>query len=272
MISPPWLAPATPDLVWFVGPDAVRFLNDLVSQEIGAMSPGEVRRSLLLGVRGKLDHILWVLRGDDLVGLVTDEGRGDELAATLGRYRIRVKVDIEPETRPLWIQMGGVGDGSWAGEQEGSLDADLSWRTATRRLIAGEQPDLPVGTAEEYLELRVGSGEPSWGVDVDEKTIPQETGLVESTVDFAKGCYLGQELVARIHSRGHVNRHLRLIELEGPVPVGTPVFAGDREVGSVTSVAGAVGLGMVRKEVLPGDQVTLDDSRGVVRTLPDQPA
>lgn len=266
----PWLAPTTPDLVWFSGPDAVRFLNDLISQEIGEMAPKEVRRSLLLGVRGKLDHLLWVLRGDSLVGLVTDEGRGGELTATLRRYRIRVKVDIEPETRPLWVVIGGSRDGSWSGDRVGALNADLSWRTVARRMTAGERPDLPDGSPEAYLAARVSSGEPLWGVDVDEKTIPQETGLVESTVDFTKGCYLGQELVARIHSRGHVNRHLRLIELESPVPGGVPVMAGDGEVGLVTSVSGTVGLGMIRKEVLPGDEVTVAGTRGVVRDLPEQ--
>ncbi|MEE8489619.1 MAG: hypothetical protein V3S43_04730, partial [Acidimicrobiia bacterium] len=90
-----WLAPETPDLVWFRGADTIRFLNDLLSQEIGTMQPGRVTRSLLLAPQGKLDHILWVLRGDEEIGLITDGGRGQDLAATLGRYRIRVDVEVE---------------------------------------------------------------------------------------------------------------------------------------------------------------------------------
>ena len=265
----PWLAPTAPDLVWFSGPDAVRFLNDLVSQEIGGMSSGEVRRSLLLGARGKLDHLLWVLRGDDLVGLVTDEGRGEALAATLTRYRIRVQVDIEPETRPLFVVMGESSAGSWAGDRHGAVDADLSWRAYPRMLVAGERPDLPMGSDPDFQAARVASGEPAWGVDVDEKTIPQETGMVGETVDFGKGCYLGQELVARINSRGHVNRHLRVIELSEPVPTGSVLQSGDREVGVLTSVTGNLGLALIRKEVTPGETVSAAGTEAVVRDLPE---
>jgi tRNA-modifying protein YgfZ len=268
-MSTGWLAPESPDLVWFTGPDAVRFLNDLVSQEIGAMAPGEVRRSLLLGVRGKLDHILWVLRGEGLVGLVTDGGRGEELAGTLGRYRIRVEVDIEPETRPLWVVFGDATTGSWSGDRQGPLGADVSWRTISRRLVAGDRPEMSTGSLADYHLARIASGEPAWGVDVDDKTIPQETGLVDATVDFTKGCYLGQELVARIHSRGHVNRHLRLIELSEPVPVGTVMTAGDREIGILTSVADNLGLALIRKEVAPGDEVDAAGTKALVRDLPN---
>jgi tRNA-modifying protein YgfZ len=250
-----WLAPENPELVWFAGPDAVGFLNDLISQEVGSMKSGEVRRSFLLHARGKLDHLLWVLRGDDLVGLVTDPGRGDELAATLTRFRIRVKVDIEPEVRPLWLVVGEGGAEGWSGGRSDDLRADVSWRTTPRMLVAGEGPDLPELSAEEYERLRIEAGEPKWGVDVDEGTIPQETGMTPITVDFDKGCYLGQELVSRIHHRGHVNRHLRQLRLTQPVSVGAVITADAKEVGVVTSVAGLLGLGMVRREVAPGDRV-----------------
>ncbi len=263
-----YLAPISPDLVWFSGPDAVGFLNDLVSQEIEDMATGTVRRSLLLGNRGKLDHLLWVLKASELVGLVTDSGRGEELAATLTRYRIRVKVDIEQETRPLWVVFDGVIDGVWSNDRRGTLDADISWHTTSRRLLAGPRPELPLMPDDEHHAARVRAGEPSWGVDVDEKTIPQETGMVEETVDFGKGCYLGQELVARIHSRGHVNRYLRHLELSAPVTPGTVITAEDREVGLVTSVAGRLGLGMVRREIEPGDQVNVGEETAVVLALP----
>ena len=265
--SPAWVAPVSPDLVWFSGGDAVRFLNDIISQEIADMAPGQVRRSLLLGARGKLDHLLWVLKGDDLVGLVTDQGRGDDLAATLGRYRIRVEVAIEVEMRPLWLVMGQAATGGWSGDRNGRLEADLSWAGTTRTLISGDRPDLGSGTVEEYEQARVGSGEPQWGVDVDEKTIPQEMGLVEVTVDFDKGCYLGQELVARINSRGHVNRHLRLLDLEGSVEPGSVIVFEGNEVGTVTSVTGSLGMALIRHEVTPGGRVAVGGVGAVVRDL-----
>ena len=269
----PWLAPETPDLVWFRGPDTIRFLNDLLSQEIGTMESGRVTRSLLLRPQGKLDHILWVLRGDDEVGLVTDGGRGEDLAATLGRYRIRVDVEIEHSEQPSWIAVGetAVEPGTWS-LIDGGLEADVSWPGVQRTLIVGDRPDLAGGDAGEYESLRIAAGEPYWGVDVDEKTIPQESGLVESTVEFTKGCYLGQELVARIDSRGHVNRHLRILEFEGTgAEPGAPLEVGDKKVGTLTSVSNSIGLALVRRELAPGDLVSVGGFNAVIREIPPKP-
>jgi len=110
------------------------------------------------------------------------------------------------------------------------------------------------------------------GRDVDHRTIPQESGLVASAVSFTKGCYLGQELVARIDSRGHANRLLRGLVVETNVlpPPGSTVFAGERDVGEITSVGESlqlrapVGLGLIRKEVEPGGRVDLRWEQGSV--------
>ncbi len=160
-LSEPHLAPSAPELVWFRGADAIRFLNDLISQEIGDMEPGSVRRSLLLTPQGKLDHILWVLRGDEEVGLVVDAGHGDDLAARLGRYRIRVDVEIEPSTTERWLVVGPIGAerGRWTGDR-GELMADVSWSNLERTLVVGEKPDLPVMESDDYESLRIEAGEP----------------------------------------------------------------------------------------------------------------
>lgn len=268
-----WLAPETPDLVWFRGADTIRFLNDLLSQEIGTMKPGRVTRSLLLAPQGKLDHILWVLRGDEEVGLVTDGGRGDDLAATLGRYRIRVDVEVEQSEQPAWIVVGEIGlePGTWS-RINGGLEVDISWPGIERTLVVGDRPDLEEGDAGEYESLRIAAGEPRWGVDVDEKTIPQESGLVGSTVDFTKGCYLGQELVARIDSRGHVNRHLRILEIDGAgAEPGVSLEVTDKKVGTLTSVSNSIGLALVRREVAPGDLVSVGGFNAVIREIPPKP-
>lgn len=263
-----WLAPVSPELVWFSGPDAVRFLNDLISQEIGTMREGQVARSFLLAPRGKLDHLLWVLRGDDSVGVVADPGRGEALYSTLRRYRIRVDVEIEHEERPLWLVMGEGGEGGWTGDRDTDLRADLSWPGTPRTLLAGERPDFPDGTVEEYEGARIRAGEPAWGVDVDDGTIPQETGLDDRMVDFDKGCFLGQELVGRIHMRGHVNRFLRHVRLDAPAPAGSTVTVGGKDVGRMTSVAGLLGLGMVRREVQPGERVSVGGVEATVAEIP----
>jgi hypothetical protein len=266
----PGLAP-DPEVVWFRGADAIKFLNDLISQEIGKLRPGSVARSLLLGPQGKLQFILGVLRGEDEVALVTEDGRGDELIATLTRYRIRVDVEISKEDRDVYLLIGerSVTPGTWSTEGDAVI-ADLSWDTMPRTVrIGGSAPDLPHLSPDDYTLIRIEAGMPVMGVDVDDKTIPQETGLVADSISFDKGCFLGQELVARLDSRGgRVNRHLRILHLESPVPAGTELSADGKEVGHVTSVSGRRGLGLVWREVTPGDRI---DAGGVEATVHDIP-
>lgn len=267
----PRLAPTTPDLVWFGGSDAMRFLNDLISQEIADMTPGTVRRSFLLTPQGKLDHIMWVLGGGDEVGLVVDEGRGEDLVAKLSRYRIRVDVEIEPSTVERWLVVGpfGADSGRWEGSRSG-LVADLSWPRVERTLVVGEKPDLPVMSVEDYEVLRIEAGQPLMGMDVTDATIPQETGLVGPSISFEKGCFLGQELVARLDSRGgRVNHHLRILRFEGSAPAaGEAVTKGGEQVGTMTSAAGEVGLGLLRRGVEPGDVVMVGQHQAVVEAVP----
>jgi tRNA-modifying protein YgfZ len=267
----PHIAPSAPELIWFGGADAIRFLNDLISQEIGDLEPGAVRRSLLLTPQGKLDHIIWVLRGEGEVGLVVDDGRGEDLAAKLGRYRIRVDVEIESSPVEPWLVVGPFrGDaGRWAGDRP-NLIADVSWSTLPRWLVVGEQPALPTLAAGVYEALRIEAGEPLMGVDVSDATIPQETGLVAQTISFDKGCFLGQELVARLDSRGgRVNHHLRILRFDGAAPdVGTDVTRGDDQVGVVSSSAGDVALSLLRRGVEAGERVIVGDDEAVVEAVP----
>ncbi len=252
-----WLAPESQDVVWFSGTDSVRFLNDLISQEISDMESGEARRALLLGPQGKLEFILWVISEDDRIGLVTDEGRGADLAATLGRYKIRVDVDITEESGGIWLVMG-----DWDGY-------DVSWPGVPRHLVLGDEPQLRIGSMQEYERARVSAGEPRWGVDVDDTTIPHSSGLVPTSVDFNKGCFLGQELVARIDSRGaNVPRHLRIIEFHGAAVVGDTLSSGDQEVGVITSAANGLALAMVRRGVEVGDTVGVGGLTAIVKDLP----
>lgn len=271
-LTEPFIAPTTPELVWFTGPDAVRFLNDLISQEIGTAAPGEVSRSFLLTPKGRLDHLLWVLRGDDEVGLVADAGRGEDLIAKLDRYRIRVKVEIEPAAADVWLVVGPFENepGRWSGDRSG-LVADVSWSNLTRTLVVGEKPDLPELAPEGYERFRIEAGEPLMNVDVTDSTIPQETGLVADSISFNKGCFLGQELVARLDSRGgRVNHHLRILRFDHGAPVtGTEIIKDDQSVGVLSSVAGSTGLAVVKRGVEPGDTVRVGTAQAVVEAVPE---
>lgn len=253
------------DLVWFSGVDAVGFLESLLSQNVAAQEPGSVRRSFLLGPRGKIIAPLWVLRDAGRVGLVADAGRGGVVAETLGRYRIRVAVDIEPDRRRLVTLVGPESPAveGWS-EAGGDLTAGLPLAGNMRSLTTAG-PDLPPVGALAWTAVRVEAGEPVMGVDIDEGTIPQETGLVPEAVDFTKGCFLGQELVARIDSRGHVNRRLMGVIVTTNVipPPGAEVVAGEKVVGSLTSPAESltlrapVALSLIRREVGEGEAVTV---------------
>jgi folate-binding protein YgfZ len=283
------------DLVWVEGQDAISFLDGQLSQEIVAMEPGEVARSFLLEPRGKLRALLWVLRGADRVGLVADRGLGPVVVEQLTRFRFRVEAAIELDERPvamLWgagspavLSAAGLPAPAGWSEAEGAVVASVAVGVA-RFAVAGVNADRLVESGARRVgalaetSVRIEAGEPVMGIDVDDSSIPQETGLVPQSVSFTKGCYLGQELVARIDSRGHVNRMLRGIVIRDTVipPVGAELLSGDAVVGTVSSVGESlslrapVALGMVRREAEPGADVQVrwpgGSARGEVRALP----
>src|SRR5205814_6955615 len=113
--------------------------------------------------------------------------------------------------------------------------------------------------------LRVEAGRPRYGIDLDDTVIPQEAGLNERAVSFTKGCYIGQETVARLHYRGKPNRHLRGLRLESPVSPGDAIVLGDREIGTVGTAVlspafGPIGLAVIRREAEPGNRVAVGES------------
>lgn len=280
-------------ILWLEGADAVSFLQGIISQDVEAMAPGSVARSLLLEPRGKLTDAFWVLRGEDRVGLLTGAGRIEATLKDLARWMIRVQAEFRIDDRPV-VEVWGSGaaatvaaagiqvpDG-WE-ERDGILVAVVPLGSLARIIVVGsDQPiagTVPVG-AIAATTVRIEAGEPEVGVDIDDGTIPQESGIAQDAVSFTKGCFLGQELVARIDSRGHVNRHLRGIIVGTNIipPVGAAVVAGDKQVGTITSVGESlearapVAMALIRREVDPGDHVTIrwegGDAPGTVRQFP----
>lgn len=259
-------------VVRVAGLDAESFLDSLLSQDLVGLDDGKVVRSLLLGPRGKLRALLWVVRFGEEFLLVADSEAAANVVADLARFKLRVDLEIfQPE--PVLDLVGPASTDVLAmaelGAPSRALPAPLG--TLSRFFVVGCGMDelvkagaRPVGRLA-YTAVRVEMGEPSMGEDVDESTIPQEAGVVAESVSFTKGCYLGQELVARIDSRGHVNRHLRgLVLTENALPpAGAEVVAGDAAVGSITSVSesltvGApIGLGLIRREIHPGTEVEI---------------
>jgi tRNA-modifying protein YgfZ len=276
-------------LVVVSGPDATSFLQAIVSQDLDPVDDGDTVESLLLHPQGKLDVAFRATKhgerrdSGDVWWLDTDPAFGPHLAEALGRYKIRVKVEIEDRTAQTGLA-SVVGETVWSSSRPpaeeiaqtsllatdwggtegvdvlGPVDEVRAWIDASGILARGR-----MGTAEELEALRIGAGIPRLGVDVDDSTIPQEAHLEVDAVSFTKGCFIGQELVCRIDSRGHVNRFLRRLSLPGTrvPPSGADVARDDKVVGNITSATTVPGedrivaLAMVRREVEPPAEVAV---------------
>ena len=287
--------------VLVTGPDAWSYLQSLVSADLDPIGDGEGVHSLLLTPQGKLDVDFRLLRVGEEVWLDCDPGFGEQLASSLNRFRIRVQCDVTDRTGS-WgslavrgpealhaVSAFGVDVPAAAyahvGFEEDAVVVRAPWpggdgfdvvgppaivATATERLnTAG----VPTCSPEAFEALRIEAGVPRQGCELDEKTIPQEAFLERDAVSFSKGCFLGQELVCRIDTRGHVNKYLRRLSgLEDAPPRGAEIVAGEKVVGTVTSSAPGVALGYVRHEVEPPASVELrwdgGSGRAVVEAIP----
>jgi tRNA-modifying protein YgfZ len=278
------------DGVTCVGPDAATFLQGQVSQDIEALALGDSAEALLLSPQGRLEAHVRVLRtASDAFVLLADAGAGELVRERLRRFKIRIKAELDETpygALVLFSEFPGAAQDSAkaliAGPLAGASVTTLYWpgRAAIAVIAEGAPPDpttfdeldgaVPLGDAD-FDRFRVEAGIPRWGAELDDRTIAEEAGLVERTVSFTKGCYTGQELVARLDARGNnVARRLRLVRVagDGPTPaVGDVLVEDGTEIGSLTSVAaepngGYVALGFFRRAVLPPATVTLSGSSG----------
>jgi tRNA-modifying protein YgfZ len=260
------------DVVSAAGPDTVAFLQGQLSQEVD-LAVGGSAWAFLLQPQGKVVALLrFTRRADDEYLLDTDGGFGPAVLERLQRYKLRVKCDLElldwrclalrgPRAAEVGASEGTAGD---------VVAATADWPGWPGVDLLGPSPAAPEGvrmcSAEAYDVVRIEAGVPAMGSELDERTIPAEAGIVPQTVSFTKGCYTGQELVARIDSRGgNVPRHLRgvVVAADAPPPVGAVVQAEGKDVGALTSVGVSPGLGApvalasVGRAVSPPAEVTL---------------
>jgi folate-binding protein YgfZ len=247
------------DVIAAEGPQAQEYLQGQLSQDLLEVRAGGSALSWVLAPTGKVDALVRVSRAsDDEWVLDTDAGWGDQLLDRLKRFKLRTKVDISPRSwRVLGLRGDGFQDEGFDGVGPELLRVDASWPGFPGVDLIGLSPALPPGwrlaLADEYEADRVAAGVPRMGAELTDKTIPGETGLVDRTVSFTKGCYTGQELVARIDSRGgNVARHLRKLTMADNVEPGAELRRDDLPAGVVTSSAysertGWVGLGYVRR-------------------------
>ena len=271
------------------GPHAKAFLNGQVTNDVEALEPGQGCYAAFLTHKGKMLGDVRVLDLGHELWLDTERVTLQELFNMIRRFSVGYDVQLHKRTleRALLSLIGprarNVADAVSLGPDEhdnvqGEIAGVPVHLVATDVGVdvicdAGRADELRAALAgrgaapvsEEAVEcLRVENGRPRWGLELDETTIPQEADLNPRAVSFTKGCYVGQETVARLHYRGKPNRHLRGLRLSGRAQSGAELRLGERAVGRLGSVAtsprhGPIALALVRREAQPGTRVAVGD-------------
>jgi folate-binding protein YgfZ len=268
------------------GGEAADFLQGQVTNDVEALEPGGGCYALLLDRKGKIRADMRVLRlAPDAFLIDTEPASGEIVADHLGTYNIGrdAAVEPDPEQRALLSLLGpmtasllggslgpehshrelfvaGVGCRAVATEAGADLLVPAEGAAVVRDWLLAEGAQPVAGEAAEIA--RVEAGRPRVGHETGPQTMPAEAGLEERAVSFTKGCYIGQEPVARLHYKGKPNRHLRRLRAATPMSAGDPVSAGDRELGTVgtavvSPASGPLALAILRREAEPGDEVTV---------------
>jgi len=281
------------------GSEAAEYLQGQLTNDIEALTPGEGCYAVLLDRKGHMQADMRVLAVDaEKIWIDTEP---EALAATkrhLEMYKIGRDADVVdagaeraivsligprsaelsgapplPENRHAEIAIDGIECPAVGA----SFGIDLIPHAEDReRLIAAlEAAGAPQVTPEAVEILRIESGAPRFGSEMDTATMPAEAGIVERAVSFTKGCYIGQETVARLHYKGKPNRHLRGLRLSALADPGTPLQLGEKEVGKlggscVSPVLGPIALAIVRREAEPGAELRLGED-GVTARVVDLP-
>ena len=224
------------------GPDAVEYLGRMLSNDVPVSGSAD---ALLLTAKARvIAPVLVWRRGEDDVLLLTEPELGEVLRAQLLRTRFAAKCEVELEEHTSSIVFG---------DAEGIPNRDYG-RPAVEVLDAALTPTL----ADAELErLRIEAATPRFGREIDDRVLPAEAGLDERAVSFGKGCYPGQEPIARQRYRGKVNRRLRVLDVVGAPEPETPVVLGEKEVGRVTSAVDGLALAYVRVEVPDDAELTV---------------
>ena len=271
------------DALLVAGPDALTYLQGQCSQDLTPLPVGGSTEALLLSPQGKVDAYVRITRtGDDLFLLDTDAGCGPAAQARLERFRLRTKVTIEPAAWSCLSLRGpralDRATASGPGTDGPALVLRVDWPgwsgVDLMGPTTGSDPDLaawiPQGAVpcgvQAWESARIEAGVPMGGREVTEATIAAEVGLVDRTVSFTKGCFTGQELVARLDARGsNVVRRLCAVVVAGDAvpPIGAAVWTADggHEVGALSSVArsprsgGSVALAALHRRVDPPEAV-----------------
>jgi tRNA-modifying protein YgfZ len=263
------------------GSEAKAFLHGQVTNDIEGLEPGRGCYAAFLTHKGKMLGDLRVLDlGDELL-LDTERSALQGLFNMIRRYKLGMDVELHKRTLELGLlSLIGPQAETFGLESEHDnrraeiaghpvvlvrtdVGLDVFMPADAKAAVAADLgvPEVDEATAE---IVRVEHGRPRYGLDLDEGVIPQEAGLNDRAVSFTKGCYVGQETVARLHYRGKPNRHLRGLRLSAPATTGDELRLGEKVVGRVGSVVvspvhGPIALALVRREAAPGNTLAVAD-------------
>ncbi|WP_179872538.1 YgfZ/GcvT domain-containing protein [Microcella indica] len=293
-------------VVTVTGEDRLRWLDSLTSQSIAHLAPGSSAETLLLDPQGRLEHSMRLVDDGTTTWLLVDGEQAAPLAAWLDRMRFMMQVEVadaSAEWATLGQLSAADGDGAggsllvsaaaphdvpvvwrdpWTAVQEGGWQYAASAEhpggafPAAEILVARDEftaladraraGELAVAGTLALEALRIAAWRPRQATEADERTIPHELDWMRSAVHLAKGCYRGQETVAKVHNLGHPPRRLVLLHLDGSAGVlpgaGSVVLDGEKEVGTVTSSArhhelGPIGLAVVKRTLDPQAPLTV---------------
>ena len=263
-------------VVRVTGPDRLSWLHSLTTQHLEGLAPGATAQALILSPNGHVEHHLTLTDDGTAVWIHVESGTAGPLVEFLDSMRFMLRVETTDVTGDYAVlTLGGPGSGEAAAVASQVAVAATTNSFGTDYLVPREQLASIAGEARQrgarlagmwaYEALRIAAHEPRFGLDTDHKTIPHEVGWIESAVHLSKGCYRGQETVARVHNLGHPPRRLVFLHLDGSVDRlpghGDEVELEGKAVGFVGSAArhfelGPIALALVRRTV-PVDQTLL---------------
>lgn len=226
------------------GPDSEDFLERMLSNEIASLQVGpEARPALLLTPKGRIIASLRVVREtSEAFLLITDAAElAEPVVETLRRARFASKCEIKALPWDGFVHFDGDPGPGAARNDDYGVEAFETW--GPRGVLQAPVPD-----AVQLEPLRIKAGTPAWGREIDGSILPAEAGLDRTHISFTKGCYPGQEPIARLQHRGHPNRRLRILDVAAAEP-GTEIVWNEKVVGRVTSAAPGRALGYVRTDV-----------------------
>ncbi len=259
----------------FTGPQRAWFLHQVLTQAFEDIVPGDARDAAMITPHGRMIGYLEVLATEEALLAHFEPELREVLPEALARYVFATEVVLEDVTDQLGLVLA-VGESLPILDGRETLVHPTSALGVPAAYLWTRRDEVPAveraledrgarRAGEEELEaIRVASGAPRWGRDMTHKTLPQEAGVDALAVHYDKGCYLGQEAMAKIHFRGRVNRALRRLELRGGARPGDDVWSGDDNVGRLTSVADGRALALLRRSVEPGAIVRAGSAHATV--------